>query len=132
MNLEIGRDMQNVQHTGTVIVVSSSHPEFTIASEIKARGLEMRWASTIRAAVDLISGAADRTIILTELALADGNWRDLVERVSSWIIFPIVLLAPCTTAELWWDALECGVDEILHTPLTASSLRDLLEMHYSR
>lgn len=124
--------MHNDQQAGTVILVCSSCPGLAIESEIKARGLQMRWASSIRAAVDVISGASDRTIILTELALVDGNWRDLIERVSSWIIFPIVLLAPCTTAELWWDALECGIDDIVHTPLTASSLRDLLEMHYSR
>ena len=123
--------MQSERQTGTVILVSSKCPEATIAREIGARGHEFQWASTIRAAVDLLSAAGDRTIVVTELALADGNWRDLVERVSSWMVFPIVLLTPSSTAELWWDALECGVDDILHTPMKASRLCELLETHYS-
>jgi DNA-binding NtrC family response regulator len=124
--------MQTDRQTGTVILVSSKCPEATVELDIGANGLEIRWASSIRAALELLSAVSERTIIVTELALADGNWRDLVERVSSWVVFPIVLLTPSSTAELWWDALECGVNDILHTPVKASSLCDLLETHYSR
>ena len=41
----------------------------------------MQWARSIRAAVGLLNSAREKTVIVTELALADGNWRDLVERV---------------------------------------------------
>jgi DNA-binding response OmpR family regulator len=123
--------MQREGQMGTVILVSRKCPKATVAREIAARAHEMQWASTIGAAVDLLRVAGDRTIVFTELALADGNWRDLVEHVSSWTVFPIVLLTPSSTAELWWDALECGVDDILHTPLKASCLCDLLEAHYA-
>ena len=54
----------------------------------------MEWASSIKAAADLLNSASERTGIVTELALADGNWRDLVEHVravSSSI--PIVLVS---------------------------------------
>jgi DNA-binding NtrC family response regulator len=88
----------------------------------------MQWARSIRAAVVLLSSAREKTVIVTELALADGNWRDLVERVRcSGVLIPIVLVTSCSTAELWWDALECGVDDILPTPLMASRLCQLLE-----
>ena len=53
-------------------------------------------------------------VIVMELALADGNWRDLVERVRYIdISIPIVLVTSSSTAELWWDALECGIADIL-------------------
>jgi DNA-binding NtrC family response regulator len=95
--------------------------------DIKAHGLVMHWAPNIEAAAGLISSTRKKTVVVTELALSDGNWRDLVERVRcNGILSPIVLLTPASTAELWWDALECGVDEILPAPLKGSSLRELL------
>jgi hypothetical protein len=38
-----------------------------------------------------------------------------------------VLVASLSTAELWWDALECGIDNILPGHLVASPLCQLLE-----
>ena len=67
-------------------------------------------------------------MIVTELALADGNWRDLAERVKRTdICAPILLLTSSSTAELWWDALECGINDILPGYLVVSRLCQLLE-----
>jgi DNA-binding NtrC family response regulator len=124
--------MQTDRRAGTVIFVSNRSPEATVAQDIEARGLVVQRARSIRAAVDLLNSAREKTVIVTELALADGNWRDLVERVRcSGMLLPIVLVTSSSTAELWWDALECGVDEILHAPLQASRLCQFLETHYA-
>jgi len=40
---------------------------------------------------------------------------------------PILLATSSSTAELWWDALECGIDDILPASLLASRLCQLLE-----
>ena len=94
-----------------------------VGQDIQAHGLVMQWAPNIDAAVGLLNSAPENIIILTELALADGNWRDLVERVRcNGILVPIMLVTSSSTAELWWDALECGVNDILSAPLTASRL----------
>jgi DNA-binding NtrC family response regulator len=123
--------MQTYRQAGTVIYVSGRSPEATVARDIEARGLVMKWACSIRAAVDLLTSTQEKTVVVTELALADGNWRDLVERIRcSGILIPTVLVTSFSTAELWWDALECGVDEILHGPLTASPLCQFLETHF--
>ena len=120
--------MQTYSRAGTVIFVSNRSPEATIAQDIEARGLVVRWARSIRAAVDLLNLAREKTVIVTELALADGNWRDLVERMRGIdICAPIVLATSSSTAELWWDALECGVDDILPEYLVVSRLCQLLE-----
>jgi DNA-binding NtrC family response regulator len=120
--------MQTYRRAGTVIFVSNRSPEATVAQEIEAQGLVMLWARSIRAAVDLLNSARKKTVIATELALADGNWRDLVERVRYIdISTPIVLVTSFSTAELWWDALECGIDDILPGYLMASRLCQLLE-----
>ena len=122
--------MQTDRQAGTVIFVSDRSPEATIARDIEARGLVVQWARSIRAAVDLLNSAREKTVIVTELALADGNWRDLVERVNCIdinISTSIVLVTSSRTAELWWDALECGIDDILPGHLVVSRLCQLLE-----
>ena len=120
--------MQTDKLAGTVIFVSNRSPEATVAQDIEAHGLGMQSARGIDAALDLLNWAREKTVIVTELALADGNWRDLVERVKcSGISIPIVLVTSSSTAELWWDALECGIDNILPGHLVASRLCQLLE-----
>lgn len=120
--------MQNDRQAGTVIFVSNRSPEATVLQDIEARGLVMHWARSIRAAVDLLNSPREKTVIVTELALADGNWRDLVERMRGIdICVPIVLATSSSTAELWWDALECGIEHILPEYLIASRLYQLLE-----
>ena len=124
----VRESMQTYRQAGTVIFVSNRSPEATVAQDIEAHGLVMQWARSIRAAVDLLNSAREKTVIVTELALADGNWRDLVERVRGIdISVPIVLVTSSSTAELWWDALECGIDDILPAYLMASRLCQLLE-----
>ena len=123
--------MQSYRRAGTVIFVSNRSPEATFAQEIEAHGQVMWWARSIRAAVDLLNSSREKTVIATELALADGNWRDLVERVRCVdMSTPIVLVTSSSTAELWWDALECGIDHILPGHLMVSRLCQLLETQF--
>src|ERR1700761_3508035 len=124
--------MQTFRRAGTVIFVSTRSPEARVGQDIEARGLVMQWARSIEAAVGLLKSAPESIAIFTELGLADGNWRDLVERVRcSGILVPIVLVTSSSTAELWWDALECGVNDILPAPLTASRLCQFLDTHFT-
>jgi DNA-binding NtrC family response regulator len=125
--------MQTLTRAGTVIFVSTTSLAATVAQDIEVHGLEMQWARSISAAVGLLNSAREKTVIVTELALPDGNWRDLVERVRcSGIPIPIVLVTSAITAELWWDALECGVDDILPVSLKASRLCQLLETQFAQ
>ena len=124
--------MQSEESINTIMFVSGRKPESIIEQELERRGLEVEWANSIKAAADLLESKSERTGIVTELALADGNWRDLVEHVravSSSI--PIVLVSAASTTELWWDALDCDVQDILSEPLSASRLCDVLGTHSS-
>ncbi len=111
-----------------MIFVSTTSPEAAVAHDIEAHGLEMQWAPSIKAAVDLLNTTREKRVIVTQLALPDGNWRDLVEWVRCpEIPAPVVLVTSAITAELWWDALECGIDDILSGHLIASRLCQLLQ-----
>jgi len=117
---------------GTVIFVSTRSPEATITQDIAAHGLEMQWTPSITAAVDLVNSTRERAVIVADLGLPDGNWRDLVERVrGNGLPIPIVLVTSSITAELWWDALECGIDDILPACVSASRLFQLLETQFA-
>jgi DNA-binding NarL/FixJ family response regulator len=71
----------------------------------------------------------NRTVVLTELALKDGNWRDLLETVR-YSSIPVLLVSSSSTAELWWDALDCGVEDIVPASLSASQLCEYLQKQF--
>ncbi len=124
--------MQGQRRPGTVIFASRCGPDPVLAQELEQHGLDIQWATSISATIALLPSARETTVIVTELALADGNWRDLMEQIRcSGNRVPIALVTSSTTAELWWDALECGVDEILHAPLNKYRLSQFLETHFA-
>jgi DNA-binding NtrC family response regulator len=122
--------METRRPTGTIIFVSSESPEATVTPDVETPGLVLHWAPTITAALTLLPTAADRTVVVTELSFQDGDWRDLVELMRSQGFFlPVVLVTPTSSAGLWWDALDCCIEEILPVPLKASRLYRLIESH---
>ena len=119
--------MQREEPVSTIMFVSSRKPEAMIEQDLQRSDLKVEWANSIKAAKALLASVSERTAIVADRALADGNWKDLVEQVrliSSSI--PIVLVSSTSTAELWWDALDCGVEDILLRPLSASRLCEIL------
>ena len=118
---------QGEKPVNTIVFVSGRKPEAIIARDLQRRGLKVQWANSIKAAKDLLASASQRTAIVADLAVADGNWRDLVEQVRCVPNYvPIVLVSSTTTAELWWDALDCDVEDILSAPLSAARLCEIL------
>jgi DNA-binding NtrC family response regulator len=116
-----------------IIVLCATRPVPGIETEMEARGIRVRWAHSITAATALLDSACNGAVVITELALRDGNWRDLVERLRR-IGKPVrvALVSPTRTSELWWDALECGVEDILLAPLSVSHLCEYLHISPSR
>jgi DNA-binding response OmpR family regulator len=107
----------------TTIVLCATKPVPGLELEMEARGIIARWAHSITAATALLDSAPNGTVVITELALRDGNWRDLVERVRcTGKPIRVALVSPTRTSELWWDALEFGVEDILLAPLSISCL----------
>jgi DNA-binding NtrC family response regulator len=115
--------MDSCKSERTAIFVSPRRPEPAVEQELETRGITVGWAACINMLPGLMDPRRGIMTIVTELALPDGNWRDVVERITAFgRPIPILLVAPASTAELWWDALECGVLDILVTPLSASKL----------
>lgn len=119
--------MQSEEPVNTIIFVSGTKPEAIIEQDLQRRGLKVEWVNSINAAKDLLASASERTAIVADLTLADGNWTDLVKQVRRISRSnPIVLVSSAITAELWWNALDCDVEDILLAPLSASRLCEIL------
>src|SRR6202007_2840220 len=92
--------MQSYEPVKSLVFVSARRPEAAMEQEMDAHGIRVQWANSIQAAGDLLNSAFAGTVFVTELALGDGNWRDLVERIRSVRSpVPIVLMASASTAE---------------------------------
>jgi DNA-binding NtrC family response regulator len=122
--------MHSEKGTQTVIVVGSTRPEPGLEKEMEARGIRVRWAKTIKDAAALLNSVVNKTVVVTDVALKDGNWRDLLERVRDSSI-PVLLVSSTSTAELWWDALDCGVEDILVPPLSTRRLCEYLAKQFA-
>ena len=119
--------MRTQEPARTIIVVSAKKAEPGIDRETEALGIRVLWADSIKAATTLLDLAPNGTAVITDIALRDGNWRDLVEGVRGiGKSIPVALVSPTSTSELWWDALECGVEDILPAPLSVSRLCEYL------
>jgi DNA-binding NtrC family response regulator len=118
------------QPANTVIMVGATRPEPGLEKEMEACGVRVRWVRTIKEAAALLNSTVNRTVVVTELALKDGNWRDLLETVRYGSL-PVLLVSSTSTAELWWDALDCGVEDILPAPLSASRLCEYLQKQFT-
>jgi DNA-binding NtrC family response regulator len=111
-------------------MVGATRPDPGLENEMEARGITVRWVRTIKEAAALLNPAVNRTVVISELALKDGNWRDLLETVR-YSSIPVLLVSSTRTAELWWDALDCGVEDILAAPLSASRLCEYLQKQFT-
>lgn len=119
--------MQSEEPIDTILFVSGRKPEAIIEQDLQRRGLKVEWANTIRMAKDLLSSASERTAIVADLTLPDGNWRNLLEQLRCISrSTPVVLVSSTTTAELWWEALDCDVEDILFAPLSTTRLCEIL------
>lgn len=99
-----------------------------IEKEVVAHALAVRWVPSIKEAIAVLDSVPGETVIITDLALRDGNWRDLIEEIRRLRKpVPVALASPASTSELWWDALECGVEDILPAPLTAARIQEHLD-----
>jgi DNA-binding NtrC family response regulator len=113
-----------------LMIVVSTEPG--IERTVEAHRIKVRWVHSIKAAAALLASAPKETVVITELALRDGNWRDLVEEVRRLgKSVPVALVSPAISSELWWDALECGVEDILPAPLSVSSICEYLEKMFA-
>jgi DNA-binding NtrC family response regulator len=124
--------MHKEEPAKTVVMVRATRPEASLEREMEARGIRLWWARTVKQLPGLLHAALGRTIVVAEVALKDGNWRDLLEAVKRMDgSVPVLLLSSTSTAELWWDALECGVEDILVGPLPPSHLCQYLEKQFT-
>lgn len=112
-----------------IVVAAEGCADPGIATAITALGYGALTVHTVNEAVIAAQREGARVAaILSGVALKDGNWCDLVERLrGQGCDAPVVLCSSEGSAETWWDALEHGVWEVVSTPITAHTLERILK-----
>lgn len=112
-----------------IIVAADRCTDPGIAAATTALGYGVLPVQTVNEAVITAQREGARVAaILSGVALRDGNWCDLVERLGSLgCEAPVVLCSSEGSAETWWDALEHGVWDVVSTPITAHALERILK-----
>jgi DNA-binding NtrC family response regulator len=90
-------------------------------------GYEVWRSGSIREAANLVASGRRIAAVITALVFPDGNWRDLTDQVRARDpLLPVLLVTRAPTAELWWDAIEGGVSDILSPTFQPSDLEPSL------
>lgn len=123
----VTEDPVNLEKRPTAVLAISSDTARDVESILNGLGWQAQVAGGIHEAAGLVASYPSVAAVFTEVALHDGNWRDLIEQVKVRRPgLPVFLCAPAGTAELWWDALECGVLDIITPPYSRMVLEQTL------
>jgi DNA-binding NtrC family response regulator len=108
------------------IVAMQGRDGAAIHAQLKGLGLAVEQVCCLRRVSDLLDPRQLPAVVVSQLALPDGNWRDLVGLINlSRSASRVVLCVEHLTTELWWDAEEQGVLDVI-TPPYAQQLVNLI------
>ena len=111
-----------------VVVVMASERHEQIGDIVQTLGYQVKRARGVHEGAQLVAANAGTVAVLIEVALRDGNWLDLVEKVRLRNPHvPLVLCAESWSAELWWDASDCGVSEVISPPYASAEFERFLQ-----
>jgi len=85
-----------------------------IQNALRPTGLRTVRVSDLNGLRASLAAGLELRLVLTQISLSDGNWRDvvrIVRRVDRAI--RVILYAPAPTTELWMDALDSGVYDLV-------------------
>jgi len=118
---------QALPELGWVVLAMPQVAATSIAQDIRALGCSVVVASSVADAAACLASLTGRLLVLTEVSFPDGNWRDLMQRTQArHSAIRFVLCTAARTAELWWDALDCGISDILTPPYSVSDVTRLM------
>jgi len=95
------------------------------ASEVGYRVMSVHTVREAAAIAEREDGGV--AAVFCAVALPDGNWCDLLEALNLRnCAAPVVLCSREGSAEMWWDALERGIWEVMAPPVTVLGIQRML------
>jgi len=99
-----------------------------LAANLERAGLETLSASNCRGARELLRIRPDIAVAVTDLTLADGNWRDLLEyTIHRDVQTSVVVVSPVGGERLWSEVLWRGAHDLLVEPFEGLEIRRAVE-----
>lgn len=118
-----------MDNSQVIVVAMESGAGAGVESTAAALGHHVLPARTIQETLAITDREGSRVIaVFSGIALKDGNWCDLVERLKlAGCQAPVVLCSNEGSAETWWDALEHGVQEVVSPGATMDALERIIK-----
>jgi two-component system KDP operon response regulator KdpE len=92
-----------------------------LAINLKARGMDVEWAGTGQAALDLVARFHPDAVVL-DLGLPDIDGIDVLHGVRGWNPVPVVVLSARSTSDEKVAALDAGADDYITKPFEMNEL----------
>jgi DNA-binding NtrC family response regulator len=115
-------------HELTALVVMPSERRRLLVSCLNRLAARVRTASTCREAAEALKTEAGVRVVLTDVALPDGTWKDVLRRAAQGRSRAAVVLCPRLADEhLWTEVLEDGAFDVLVEPYQDSEVARILD-----
>lgn len=92
-----------------------------LAINMRARGLEVEWAGSGEAALDLVARFHPEAVVL-DLGLPDIDGIDVLHGIRGWNPVPVVVLSARSTSDEKVTALDAGADDYITKPFEMNEL----------
>jgi DNA-binding NtrC family response regulator len=110
------------------IVATQGRDGAEIHTQLKGLGLAVEQACCLHRVSQALAVSDQPAVVISQLALPDGNWRDMLQLVSNCgTASGVVLCAESLTNELWWDAEELGVLDVITRPYVQQLMNLILD-----
>ena len=116
-----------MQNEVTALVVMSQERRSRLLDHLSGVGVNVRTASSCEEAVALLREDPEVRVVLTDLALPDGSWFDVLNCVGDLkSSAEVVVCARVADERLWTQVLEAGGFDVLVEPYQEREVRRIL------
>ena len=110
------------------LVVMNQERRLPLLENLKKLNLDVLTVANCREARDLLATGPPVEVIITDVTLPDGNWRDLFECLADQNIQASVVVSSAPAGEtLWSEILWRGAYDLLVEPYEDGELRRVVE-----
>ena len=121
-----------MEHNLTALLVHDQEEPFrALEQALLNQGVRTRHAHTCAEASTALRGLRSPRLVLTDAALADGTWADVLN-LASWGAVPVIVVSRLVDIDLYLRTLESGASDFIVPPLSPAELAHVVKTAIER
>jgi DNA-binding response OmpR family regulator len=121
-----------MEHSLTALLVHDQEEPFrTLEQSLLSQGVRIQHANTCAEARAALRGPRSPRLVLTDAALADGTWADVLN-LASWGAVPVIVVSRLVDMDLYLRTLENGASDFIVPPLSPAELAHVVKTAIGR